>query len=150
MKAWDELERKKRAKVVMDDFTPDGKSDIGDSAIVELRNKVLAAIRRTAPRWNVTEIDHLLAEFADGLIDRERDIWQRARRPILDASALIEDISPRNGPGELQIGANDKREVVINLPTDMTGHICFTPHQARHLAVVLIRQAAAAAGEPLP
>lgn len=76
MKAWDELERKKRAKVVMDDFTPDGKSDIGDSAIVELRNKVLAAIRRTAPRWNVTEIDHLLAEFADGLIDRERGIWQ--------------------------------------------------------------------------
>lgn len=86
-------------------------------------------------------------------------------RPILDASALISEIGhngigidptktmyppPRNPAGELHVGANDRGEVVINLPHDMTGHICFTPHQARHLAVVLLRQAAAASGEPLP
>lgn len=123
---------------------------VSDSSVVELRNKILAALRRQSPTWNVSEIDFIIAEFTDGLIDRERDIWQKARRPILDASALIQEIPPRNGPGELHVGANDKGEVVINLPTNMTGHICFTPHQARHLAVVLLRQAAAAAGEPLP
>lgn len=89
-----------------------------------------------------------LAELRQFL--HERPAIEKEARPILDASALIEEVPPRNGPGELHVGANDKGEVVINLPTDMTGHICFTPHQARHLAVVLLRQAAAAAGEPLP
>lgn len=71
-------------------------------------------------------------------------------RPFLVPTSPLREHSIDNGPGRLEVGANDKGEVVINLPRDMTGHICFTPHQARHLAVVLIRQAAAAANEPLP
>lgn len=78
MKAWDDLERKKRAKSAIDDFTPGGKSDIGDPAIVDLRRKIIAAIGESAPFVRTAEIDTLLAEFADGLIDRERERWQKA------------------------------------------------------------------------
>lgn len=127
-------------------FTPDGKSSIGDSAVEELRRKIVVAIGDSAPLVRAAEIDTLIAEFADGLIDRERGIWQKE---LVEARAAG-DTPPRNGPGELHVGANDKGEVVINLPCDMTGHIVFSPSQARHLAVVLIRQAAAAANEPLP
>lgn len=45
-----------------------------------------------------------------------------------------------NGPGTLEVGTNDKHEVVINLPQDMTGHIVFSPMQARILADSLIRK----------
>lgn len=128
------------------DFTPGGKSSIGDSAVEELRRKIVAAIGDSSPFVRIAEIDTLIAEFADGLIDRERDIWQKE----LVRARADGDVPPRNGPGELHVGANERGEVVVNLPRDMTGHICFTPAQARHLAVVLIRQAAAAANEPLP
>lgn len=129
-----------------DDFTPGGKKSTSDSAVEDLRRKILAAIGDTSPYVRAADIDTLIAEFADGLLDREREIWQKE----LVAVRTVGDTPPRNGPGELHVGANDKGEVVINLPGDMTGHICFTPSQARHLAVVLIRQAAAAANEPLP
>ena len=46
-----------------------------------------------------------------------------------------------NGPGTLQVGVNDAYDVVINLPRDMTGHIVFSPFEARALADVLLRQA---------
>lgn len=46
-----------------------------------------------------------------------------------------------NGSGTLEIGTNDKHEVVINLPRDMTGHIVFSPVQARVLADTLVRKA---------
>lgn len=49
-----------------------------------------------------------------------------------------------NGPGELMIGFNLRGEVVMNLPRDMTGHIVFTPREARRLAVILINKAAEA------
>jgi hypothetical protein len=39
-----------------------------------------------------------------------------------------------NGTGVLEVGTNDKHEVVINLPRDMTGHIVFSVEQARALA----------------
>jgi hypothetical protein len=49
-------------------------------------------------------------------------------------------MAPDNGPGALEVGTNDAHEVVINLPQDMTGHIVFSPMQARILADSLIRK----------
>jgi hypothetical protein len=49
-----------------------------------------------------------------------------------------------NGPGALEIGTNERGEVVMNLPRDMTGHITFSPDEAEHLSTVMARQAAAA------
>ena len=43
--------------------------------------------------------------------------------------------------GVLEVGTNEGHEVVINLPHDMTGHIVFSPQQARSLADSLIRKA---------
>lgn len=45
------------------------------------------------------------------------------------------------GPGFLEVGTNDKHEVVINLPRDMTGHIVFSADQARALSVTLMAKA---------
>lgn len=45
------------------------------------------------------------------------------------------------GAGFLEVGTNDKHEVVINLPRDMTGHIVFSTEQAEGLAASLTRQA---------
>jgi hypothetical protein len=49
-----------------------------------------------------------------------------------------------NGAGFLEVGTNDAHEVVVNLPTDMTGHIVFSAQQARTLADSLISKAAEA------
>jgi hypothetical protein len=49
-----------------------------------------------------------------------------------------------NGAGFLEVGTNDAHEVVVNLPTDMTGHIVFSVLQARMLADSLISKAAEA------
>ena len=46
-----------------------------------------------------------------------------------------------NGAGVFEVGTNDAHEVVINLPRDMTGHIVFSPQQARALADTLTRKA---------
>lgn len=46
-----------------------------------------------------------------------------------------------NGPGTLEVGTNDRHEVVINLPRDMTGHIVFSVEQAEGLAATLTRKA---------
>jgi hypothetical protein len=46
-----------------------------------------------------------------------------------------------NGSGTLEVGTNDKHEVVINLPRDMTGHIVFSVEQAEGLAATLTRKA---------
>lgn len=51
--------------------------------------------------------------------------------------------------GTFEVGANDRGEVVINLPPEMVadfsietgGHIVFSPNQARNLASILNRQA---------
>ena len=48
-------------------------------------------------------------------------------------------LGTNNGPGTLEVGTNDKGEVVINLPKDITGHIVFSVGQARELALVLYR-----------
>lgn len=45
-----------------------------------------------------------------------------------------------NGHGVLEVGTNEMHEVVINLPRDMTGHIVFSPQQARALADTLLRK----------
>ena len=49
--------------------------------------------------------------------------------------------SPGNGPGILEIGENECGQIVMNLPRDMTGHIVFSPAEARNLGEILIRRA---------
>lgn len=49
--------------------------------------------------------------------------------------------------GFLEVGVDLRNEVVINLPRDMTGHLTFSPDQARNLAELLIRKAAEADGQ---
>ena len=44
----------------------------------------------------------------------------------------------------LEVGTNDDHNVVVNLPRDMTGHIVFSPKQAREFADTLCRKAHAA------
>ncbi len=46
--------------------------------------------------------------------------------------------------GYLEVGANDRGEVVVNLDRDRTGHLIFSAAQARHLAEVLVKKAAEA------
>ncbi len=47
----------------------------------------------------------------------------------------------RNGPGVLEIGLNkDATEVIINLPTNLTGHIVFSLPQAANLARILMKK----------
>lgn len=43
--------------------------------------------------------------------------------------------------GHLLVGQNTRGEIVINLPRDMTGHLVFSPHQARGLADLLNKNA---------
>lgn len=52
-------------------------------------------------------------------------------------------------PNTLEVGTNDRGEVVINHPDlqpdkDGVGHIVFSPDQARYLARLLMKQAAIA------
>lgn len=51
--------------------------------------------------------------------------------------------------GYLEVGTNDKFEVVVNLDKDRNGigHIVFSPGQAEHLAGCLQRQAKIARAE---
>lgn len=51
--------------------------------------------------------------------------------------------------GLLAVGINNQREVIINLPHDMTGHIVFSVSQARSLADSLNRKADEAEDDPL-
>jgi hypothetical protein len=46
-----------------------------------------------------------------------------------------------NGAGFLDVGTNERHEVVINLPRDMTGHIVFSVEQAEGLAATLTKKA---------
>lgn len=54
-----------------------------------------------------------------------------------------DELEPLTPGGEIEVGlSEDGREVVINLPPGgRTGHITFSPQQARHLAGVLNRKA---------
>lgn len=45
------------------------------------------------------------------------------------------------GPGFLEVGVNGQRQVVINLDHDRTGHVVFSPSEARTLAGILSRKA---------
>jgi hypothetical protein len=51
------------------------------------------------------------------------------------------------GGGVLEVGTDGRTNVVINLPRDMTGHLKFTPSQAKNLAECLARQAKNASRE---
>lgn len=46
-----------------------------------------------------------------------------------------------NSSGFLEVGTNEKHEVVINLPRDMTGYIVFSIEQAEGLAATLTKKA---------
>lgn len=50
-------------------------------------------------------------------------------------------MTEKNGSGYLEVGVNEQNEVVVNLPHDMTGHIVFSPAEARGLASSLTRKA---------
>ena len=43
--------------------------------------------------------------------------------------------------GHLEVGVNELFEVVINLDRDRTGHIVFSPNQARTLGALLLKKA---------
>ena len=56
--------------------------------------------------------------------------------------------------GFLEVGVNERREVVVNHPDlevdeQGRGHIVFSPDQARNLARILLKQASQADGFPL-
>lgn len=53
-----------------------------------------------------------------------------------------------NIEGYLMVRVNDRREVVINIDHDRTGHIIFSRAQAMHLASILMKKADEC-GEPL-
>ena len=46
-----------------------------------------------------------------------------------------------SGPGFLMVGHNENGEVVINLDHDRTGHVVFTPQEARYLGHLLLHKA---------
>lgn len=55
---------------------------------------------------------------------------------------IITDDEPRDHvEGYLEVGINETGEVVINLDHDRTGHINFSPRQARTLAALLNKKA---------
>lgn len=55
-----------------------------DSAIRDLRERIVQNIEQSWPIVHRANIDAMLAEFADSLIDRERDLWSRATYAIRD------------------------------------------------------------------
>lgn len=60
------------------------------------------------------------------------------------------EINYSSGGGFLLIGYDpDRHEVVMNLDKDRTGHLNFSPSQARHLAFNLLDKARALDGKPL-
>ena len=50
--------------------------------------------------------------------------------------------------GYLEVGTNGRGEVVINLDHDRTGHVVFSPEQARALAHLLLKKAIEAEQPP--
>jgi hypothetical protein len=55
-----------------------------------------------------------------------------------------------SGPGFLTVGTGDgpKPEVIINLDHDRTGHVTFSPDEARGLAALLMKKATEAEARP--
>lgn len=60
----------------------------------------------------------------------------------VDGAHLIKPNPDDHIAGHLEIGCNERGEVVINLGEDKTGHIVFSPTQARQLAHLLNSKAA--------
>lgn len=61
------------------------------------------------------------------------------------AELIVSEEEPRDRVGGyLMVGVNDDGEVVINLDHDRTGHINFSPRQARQLAALLNKKASEA------
>jgi len=61
------------------------------------------------------------------------------------ASIGKDERSPTNyGPGELQVAHTELGQVVIELPRELTGHMGFSPEQARNFARILEIKADAA------
>lgn len=70
--------------------------------------------------------------------DQLSDLVQMLRRRMTPEEAGEER------SGHLEVGINERHEVVVNLDHDRTGHIVFSPDQARQLAAVLTKKAAEA------
>lgn len=87
------------------------------------------------------------SEALADLRDRLSDMRATANPDAENLAQVIAALEPPgNGPGVLEVGANDQGEVVVNLPRDMTGHIVFSVQQAHDFAHTVVRQALAAAG----
>ena len=56
---------------------------------------------------------------------------------------------PDKVAGHLRVGINHSGKVVVNLDHEQTGHIVFSPDQARHLASLLNEKADDAEGHLL-
>lgn len=63
------------------------------------------------------------------------------RRAISDRIEEILNRKLRNPPGSLMVGTNGNGEVVVNLDQDRTGHIIYSPAQARQFASLLCKKA---------
>lgn len=72
------------------------------------------------------------------MMDEARECLERVTREPADVDA-----------GAIEVGRNQNYEVVINLDKDRngTGHIVFSPRQARHLANLLMKHATEALDE---
>lgn len=67
---------------------------------------------------------------------------EKEARKHFGASGYVAPVAPGDKvDGYLAVGVNDDGEVVINLDHDRTGHIVFSPTQARNLAHLLLKQA---------
>ncbi len=89
-------------------------------------------------------------QYASEMIRRLADIVARwasesdevERKLVAEAREFVARQFNNDG-GNLMVGANlQTGMVMIQLPRDMTGHIAFTPDQARHLAGLLNQHAA--------
>lgn len=89
-------------------------------------------------------------QYASEIINRLADIVARwanefdevERKLVAEAREFVARQFNNEG-GNLMVGANPQTGMVmIQLPADLTGHIAFTPDQARHLAGLLTQHAA--------
>ena len=81
---------------------------------------------------------HALQWDNDGHAYRKKSQEDTAKAAL----SQIEGEAPANNAGGfLEVGTNGKGEIVVNLDQDRTGHIIFSPEQAKHLANLLFEKA---------
>lgn len=74
----------------------------------------------------------------------DTDVIRSITAEVIQAEKALEGEAGEQKGGHLEVGINEQHEVLINLDRDRTGHIVFSPEQARQLAAVLTKKAAEA------